>query len=123
MSIPQAVRSRLAQLLRLLLSATQAGEIVAAQGATNRTLGASGLDLHILADAVDGRPARDRHPLDDDQDKWRDKVVYASVHADLLNDWEKGFIENLMGWSGSPTPKQMERIEIIYNKVRARAPK
>jgi hypothetical protein len=45
------------------------------------------------------------------------------VHADLLTDWEKGFVENLMGWTGSPTSKQMERIEIIYSKVKARAPK
>ena len=118
MSIPQAVRSRLAQLLRLLLSATQPGEIVAAQGAINRTLGANGLDLHTLAEVVDGKP--NRHPLDDDADDWLDRVVYASVHANLLSDWERGFIDNMMGWSGSPTDKQMDRINIIYNKVKAR---
>ena len=54
MSIPQAVRSRLAQLLRLLLSATAPGEIVAAQGAINRTLAAAALDLHGLASRSDG---------------------------------------------------------------------
>jgi hypothetical protein len=59
MSIPQAVRSRLAQLLRLLLSATHPGEIVAAQGAINRTLGASGLDLHSFAGLIDGSGADD----------------------------------------------------------------
>jgi hypothetical protein len=117
MHIPQAVRSRLAQLLRLLLSATQPGEIVAAQGAINRTLGTNGLDLHALAEVVDGQPSR--HPLDD-HDDWCDKVVYASVHADALNDWERGFVDNMLGWSGYPTDKQMDRITIIYSKVRAR---
>ena len=117
MSIPQAVRSRLAQLLRLLLSATQAGEIVAAQGAINRTLGAAGLDLHTLAEVVDGQPSR--HPPDD-HDDWRDKVVYASVHANLLNDWESGFVDSMLAWDGSPTSKQMDRIAIIYNKVKAK---
>ncbi len=112
-----SLRSRLAQLLRLLLSATQPGEIVAAQGAINRTLGAAGLDLHTLAEVVDGQPSR--HPLDD-HDDWRDKVVYASVHAELLSDWERGFIDNMLGWDGLPTDKQMDWINVIYSKVRAR---
>lgn len=119
MSISQAVRSRLAQLLRLLLSATAPGEICAAQGAINRTLRAAGLDLHGLAGLIDGNAApRDHHPLDDAD--WRDKVVYASVHASLLNEWERGFIDNMLGWDGSPTSKQMDRIAIIYNKVKAK---
>jgi hypothetical protein len=64
-------------------------------------------------------------PFDDhyEGDGWRDKVVYASVHAHLLNSWEQGFIENLMGWSGRPTDKQMERIQVIFNKLKARVPK
>ena len=119
MSIPQAVRSRLAQLLRLLLSATAPGEIVAAQGAINRTLAAAALDLHGLASLIDGNSVpRDHHPLDDND--WRDKVVYASVHANLLNDWERGFVDNMLGWDGQPTDKQASRIDVIYNKVKAK---
>jgi hypothetical protein len=120
MSIPQAVRSRLAQLLRLLLSATQPGEIVAAQGAMNRTLGANGLDLHVLADIVDDGTSRYWHEPGWDPG-WRDKVLYASSRSDLLNEWERGFIDNMLGWSGGPTDKQLGRIEIIFAKVKARA--
>ena len=91
----------------------------AAQGAINRTLRAAALDLHGLAGLIDGNAApRDHHPLDDAD--WRDKVVYASVHASLLNEWERGFIDNMLGWDGSPTSKQMDRIAIIYNKVKAK---
>ena len=61
---------------------------------------------------------RDHHPLDDND--WRDKVVYASVHANLLNDWERGFVDNMLGWDGQPTDKQASRIDVIYNKVKAK---
>lgn len=68
---------------------------------------------------IDGNSSpRDHHPLDDDD--WREKVVYASVHANLLNDWEGGFVDSMLAWDGSPTPKQLDRITIVYNKVRAK---
>ena len=118
-----SLRSRLAQLSRLLLSSTHPGEVFATAGAINRTLATAGLDLHAFAGLIDD--SRARHPLDDDDDDvgWRDKVVYASVHTALLNDWERGFIDNMLGWDGMPTSKQSDRINIIYNKIKSKTTK
>ena len=66
--------------------------------------------------ALPGSTPTLRHTMDDADDK----VVYASVHANLLNGWERGFVDNMLNWSGSPIDKQMGRITIIYNKIRAR---
>jgi hypothetical protein len=47
------ITRRLGQLIRLMLSSDQAGEVTAAKEALNRALVSAGLDIHALAAAVE----------------------------------------------------------------------
>jgi len=96
-AILPSIRPRLAQLVRLLLSSTAAGEIVAAQTAINKTLKAAGVDLHTFAAEIEHPqklPAPHPEP-GQHQEPWRHKVKFCLDHAQWLNTWERGFVADM----------------------------
>jgi hypothetical protein len=94
-----------------MLSTDHDGEIVAAQSALKRTLASHGLDLHDVIDALTEEPQSEPH--------WYNKASFCFRHQQRLSDWEKGFIDTLLGWRGEPTEKQKSRLNAIYDRLRA----
>jgi hypothetical protein len=121
-TITFAVRARLAQLLRLLLSSDKSGEIVASKVAINKTLTAAGLDFYALADAVENPapPARRPEQSNEQEFTWRHKVRFCIDHDRWLTEWEREFAASLLSWNASLTTKQQEKLDRIVNKIKFR---
>jgi hypothetical protein len=121
-AITFAVRARLAQLLRLLLSSDKDGEIIATAAAINRTLAASGLDCHALADTVENpvSPARRPEQPNDQQFAWRHKVRFCIDHDRWLTAWEREFAADLLSWNAPLTTKQQDKLDRIVDKIKFR---
>jgi hypothetical protein len=118
--ITSGVRSRLAALLRLLLSTNQTGEVIAAKTAIVKTLASNGLDLHALAAAVESPSTVGQSEPATDPMSWRAKVQYCSVRDELMTQLEVGFINTLRRWRGRPTPKQSDCLDQVYDRVKLR---
>src|SRR5215472_16517255 len=48
---------------------------------------------------------------------WRALLAECHRHRKSLSDKQCGFIDSLQDWCGQPTPKQMDRLHGLYNKV------
>jgi hypothetical protein len=125
------VATRVGQLLRLALSTDKDGEALSALAATRRTLAANGLDHHTLAAAVETglrapavadpaepyRPRQERH--EHQARDWRAEVKFCHRHRDQLFGSEHGLIDTLLKWQGMPTPKQLDWLGRIIERMRA----
>jgi hypothetical protein len=121
-AITFAVRARLAQLLRLLLSSDKDGEIIASKVAINKTLAAAGLDFHVLADTVENPapPTRRQEQPNDREFAWRHKVRFCVDHDRWLTAWEREFAANLLSWNAPLTTKQQDKLDRIVDKIKFR---
>ena len=122
------IATRIGALLRLSLSTDKPGEAVAALAALRRALGSAGLDLYQLAGAVEkglqtppaAPPPRPRQePPQEPSRDWRAEVKYCHRHRDRLAEHECGLIDTLMKWRGTPTPKQLEWLGRIVQRIKA----
>lgn len=113
------IAPRLRQLI-LMLSSNQAGEVVAAAAAIERTLQANGHDWHELADRVlsDARQPKRARPNDGKTGDWRAMCEVCLRHAHLLRSREQEFVSDLGDWRGRPTEKQLAWLSAIYARVR-----
>jgi hypothetical protein len=116
-------QDRLGKLLRML-SSDKPGEVVAAASAIMRTLAAEGTDIHNLADAV-CRPAvpraeakAQRASASADSTDWRDVARKCEACSAALNERERKFVNDMVGWRTTPSEKQQAWLLSILNKVR-----
>lgn len=134
-AIPDAIRPRLGQFMRLLAS-DQPGEVVAAAAALRRTLAGVGADLHDLAGAIEqpapATPARrPRRPKADSghidwTPAYRREVRNTLEHglARLsLTEWERDFTLNVIARLRDPrgrlTFRQAEVVDRLVAKMGA----
>lgn len=110
---------KLAKLI-LLLGSDKSGEVTAAAAAIDRTLKASGLDLHALAKAIESGPIKTNSSGVERERVWQRKAAFCEKHSNILNDWERKFVkdmvENLKTFS-FPTRKQAACLDKIYDKL------
>jgi hypothetical protein len=121
--------ARIGQLLRLALSTTADAEAVVALGALKRTMATSGIDLHALPAAVETglrapAPAADpyhphRQERQESSQDWRAEAKFCHRHRDQLVGQEHGRIDTLMKWKGMPTPRQLDWLTRIVQRIRA----
>jgi hypothetical protein len=109
--------TKLAKLLRLLAS-DKPGEVTAAVSAINRTLQTEGLDIHVLAEAIERSPLVPQHDVD--AQSWRATRLWCAKHAEFLSAREQTFISDLARWRGQPTEKQLNWLLLIEQKIRDR---
>jgi hypothetical protein len=110
------------KLLRLLDTDNDA-ECVAAARALGRALRSNGQDFHSLAELVEHRRGDGRHPRRGgdgapDRADWRALVEWCRAYEYRLTDWEAEFIFGLSVWVGTPTRRQLQRLEAIADKLR-----
>ena len=108
--------ARLGKLLRLMLGSDKPGEIAAAQAAVNRALRTQGLDVHSFVEAVERNTAAQSKT----ERTWRDIRQWCEDRKYFLSVNEALFISDLKVWRGYPTPKQMEWLLSIEQKIRDR---
>jgi hypothetical protein len=111
--------AKLGKLIRML-SSDQPGEVTSAARAIVRTLQAAGTDIHALADHAE----RLQEPPRENNNKrrsWRDRRAWCAEHSGHLTARELEFITSLARWRGYPTPKQMDWLEAIEEKIRSRS--
>ena len=116
MNYQSPVATRVGQLLRLAISTDKDGEALNALAAVRRTLDASGIDLHVVADAVVaglGRPPAPIQELD-----WRDTARFCRSRADLLSEKEARFIATIMSRDRPLSPKQDKWLSDIEARLR-----
>jgi hypothetical protein len=111
------VTVRIGKLIRLL-SSDQPGEAAAAAAAIVRHLQATGKDIHQLADVVEKGIQADTASRHDDRSSWRDRRAWCAQHSEFLSARELEFITSLARWRGHPTPKQMDWLRAIEEKIR-----
>ena len=134
-AIPDAIRPRLGQFVRLLAS-DQPGEVVAAAAALRRALAGVGADLHDLAGTIE-RPAVAVSPRSPRKPKaeaghidwhpaYRREICGTLEHglARLgLNAWEREFVDNIIGRLRDPrarlTFRQAEVVTRLVAKIGA----
>ena len=107
--------ARLGKLIRLL-SSDQPNEAAAAARAIMRELQASGKDIHALADAAE-RGLQSPEPSSERR-SWRDRRAWCAQHPEFLSARELEFITSLKRWRGTPTPKQLDWLNAIEEKIR-----
>jgi hypothetical protein len=120
-----AAPARVSQLIKLALSTDKDGEAAAALSALRRTLDAGGIDLHQFADGAAAslvpsqepkkpprRSAASPPPVD-----WRGQATLCDRHRDELSTTECGLIDTLLRWRGTPTPKQLDWLLIIHQRI------
>ena len=133
---------RLAKLIRLLGSDRDA-EVVATVGAIKRTLEGAGLDLHTLAEMVNGknsaskgeikqayrdgfqdgyRTAEDEREDDDDANQltWHQVAKFCEDRANRLQTHERKFIRNMVLWTArgrEPSEKQGRWLDHLYVRL------
>jgi hypothetical protein len=113
----------LAKLIRLL-SSDRDGEVVASVHAMRRLLASIGLSLHDLADVIE-LPANKTHSnttrFDDDDPDWRVMAKACAQCRYLLSERERSFVATMARWRGSPSRKQRDWLEAIYDRIREAA--
>jgi hypothetical protein len=135
----EPIAGRLGKLIRLL-SSDKDGEVLAAVAAIRRTLDAEKLDLHALADGIDGsgkgsqadyaiawnagysagKEAAEREAPHRDQPSWHDIACECREHADELGAREQQFVHDMCRRTvrgGALTEKQAKWLRDIYVKV------
>ncbi len=114
---PSSTHERVGKLLPLLGS-DKAGEVVAAARAIERTLRADGKDWHTLVASIRTAPAR-VPPAGGHWSElhWRSAAEFCQAHAQFLNGWEAGFVDNLLKRRYPPTDKQAACLENIRQKI------
>src|SRR4051812_22150318 len=127
MSALAPIVPRLAKLLPLL-SSDKSGEVVAAANAIGRTLATVNADWHDLVAHLQSEPRtvvvyRDvyRDPPSAEPSDWRAMLRVCADRYSRLSVREQQFVASLANWRGRPTPKQMDWLEAIYERVRAPA--
>jgi hypothetical protein len=120
MTTPLPVRA--AQLIKLMLSSDQAGEVAGAAMALNRVITARGMDIHQFADVVEVALANAPTlvPLDDDCGDWKAVALFCRQHRSRLNEKEAKFVETISRWRGELSEKQSVWLGDIYPRVRGR---
>ena len=123
------MRPALAKLIRLLASDVD-GEVLAAVRALGRTLKASGCDFHDLAGLVEApstatraRPASTTISTDDDETElpWQHMVDACTDHPGRFTSKEWQFLQTMQHWHGTPTPKQLDWLVALFERVREAA--
>jgi hypothetical protein len=110
------------KLLRLLGTDNDA-ECVAAARALGRALRSHGQTFHSLAVLVEHRRGDGRHhPRGGDgvldRADWRALVEWCRAYEYRLTDWEAEFLSGLSVWVGTPTQRQLHRLDAIAAKLR-----
>jgi hypothetical protein len=105
-ALPKIVLEKLAKLIPRLAS-NHPGEVVATVAAIRRTLQNAGADLHDLGEALDADAAPE----------WRDQVLLCRRNWDLLLDRERGLVESLERWRGTPTAKQLAFLKNVHESA------
>jgi hypothetical protein len=133
MKLPLAVRPALAKLIHLLASEID-GEVLAAVRALGRAIKASGCDFHDLASIVEA-PAtapgvthpetdfRDHFGGDDDETElpWQRMVDACTDQLGRFTAKERQFLQTMQCWQGTPTPKQLNWLVALFERVREAA--
>jgi hypothetical protein len=126
------MRPALAKLIRLLASDVD-GEVLAAVRALGRALKASGCDFHDLASIVEApSPApsaraetdfRDRFGGDDEEIElpWQRMVDACTDRPGRFTSKERQFLGTMQRWHGTPTPKQLNWLVALFERVREAA--
>jgi hypothetical protein len=132
MKLALAARPAVAKLIRLLASNVD-GEVLAAVRALGRALKASGCDFHDLACIVEasstapsGRAEADFHNHfggDDDETElpWEIMVDACADQPDQFTSKEQQFLQSMQDWYGTPTPKQLDWLVALFERVREAA--
>ena len=126
------MRPALAKLIRLLASDVD-GEVLAAVRALGRALKASGCDFHDLAGLVEapstapsgraGAGFRDHFDGDDDETElpWQRMVDACTDQPGRFTSKERQFLQTMQHWHGTPTPKQLNWLVALFERVREAA--
>jgi hypothetical protein len=120
MTAPAPV-DKIGKFIRLLAS-DQPGEIVAATLALRRTLNASGLDLHWLAEHIEASaPSRQRFAAA--PGNWRADLKFCAQKFGCLNEREQDFVTSLVSSTNwrAPSQKQEAWLADIAEKLRSAA--
>jgi hypothetical protein len=48
---------------------------------------------------------------------WRDKLRICTAQQHRLSSWERTFVQSLTRWRGTPTEKQLAKLERIYENL------
>jgi hypothetical protein len=118
MSTLAPIADRLSKLVRMLTS-DHDGEVVAAARSINRTLKNAGLDIHVLAAAIErggvGEATANRPA-------WHSVACECAAHSERLRSQkERAFIADMVIWTklgGEPTERQAKWLRAIYVRVR-----
>ncbi len=134
LSIPDTIRPRVAQLVRLLGS-DQDGEVVAAARAISRTLDGAGIDLSVLAAAIADppepivirqartAPSATRRATPSRQGQAERLTRAAADPHSPLTRWERDFIASVvpaLRGDGPLTTKQVTMVNRVLSKTRRR---
>ena len=132
MKLALAARPAVAKLIRLLASDVD-GEVLAAVRALGRALKASGCDFHDLASIVEapatapsahpGAAFRDHFSGDDDETElpWQLMVDACTNQLGRFTSKERQFLQTMQRWHGTPTPKQLNWLVALFERVREAA--
>ncbi len=132
-TIPNALRPRLGQFVRLLAS-DHPGEVVAAAAALRRTLAGVGADLHALADVVERpepapqlhrprKPKADRGHIDWPPSHRREirETLEHGLARLSLTPWERQFTTDIIARLRDPrgrlTFRQAEVVDRLVAKI------
>jgi hypothetical protein len=138
------IAGKLAKLIRLLAS-DKDGELVAAVHAIKRTLESCGLDMHALADGVEGTNGKKfteqdaleiyQRGVEDGrktaeapvsfstvgEPSWNDIARECEANAARLSPREQEFVRDMCSWTvngGMPTEKQAKWLRSIWARLR-----
>ena len=118
MSTLAPIADKLSKLLRMLTS-DHDGEVVAAARSINRALKSAGLDIHVLAAAIERDGAGNAMH---NGPAWHSVACECAAHPERLrSEKERAFIADMVVWTklgGEPTERQAKWLRSIY--VRAR---
>jgi hypothetical protein len=112
---------KLRQTALLMLSATHAGEVMAARDAVVRLARARRYDVHRLADAFNtalrGNGHAQANGHDDDDELSHRKMAERLQEWDDVRRWltekERKFVDDMAGWN-RPTEKQETWLKSLY---------
>jgi hypothetical protein len=114
MSTLAPIADKLSKLVRMLTS-DRDGEVVAAARSINRTLKSAGLDIHVLAAAIERHGASyEMH----NGPAWHSVACECAAHPEQLrSEKERAFIADMVVWTklgGEPTERQAHWLRSIY---------
>jgi hypothetical protein len=101
------------------LSSDRDGEVLAAVHALKRTLDSAKLDIHALANAIEGAKAPTRNNKFPEP-SWHEIACGCAARRSLLRDYEKNFVEDMVRRTaahGASTEKQARWLRSIYVRV------